>query len=211
MAVVITSSKNVYRIGGADPPILTASGTTGPVTWSCNHGGICIATDDPLVVQLAFTENISRYAALGDPYTVTLHDDGGNHTFALDVYSTFIIQPDWAFKAPVAAKMEFSPAADGTEISFVGPATSSWSLAFNDRSELEYHEALRFWYYHVIGGIRLFYFLDIGLSELPLGRFDSEINRQPDWSDGISYSWVFKCPRWQPSPSLLTETSLFSV
>lgn len=204
MALVIASSKLTYRVGDPDPPQLSVAGSSGNVHWTCAHGQC--APDDAIAGVYLSPENGSRYAAVGDPLVVTVHDltTGEEASINLDIFATFPFPSDYEFDGEFDEDTIISTAEDGSETSFAGVFFATWSLPFNDREKNEFTQALAFRAFH--GKSRFFYLDDGGLDLLAYGRFDSSLKGHPNWSDGVDYSFVFKCLKLA-APAVATPLS----
>lgn len=194
MALIITSSKTIYRVGEPDPPTFSVAGATGPVHWSCNHGA-CIPDDVTEGVILS-PANRSYYMAVGDPAVVTVHDTVADvsASVSIDIFATLPFTPDYGYEPEFGENTEISPAEDGTETIFEDVPFAVFPLRFLDREADEAKAAIEFWGFHRM--TRRFYVVDITLGQIVFGRFDSTIKAKANWNDGVDYSFQIRCPKW---------------
>lgn len=196
MALVINASRTVYRFGDPSPPVISITGSADFDPPTVNYGRLDLNSDGSWTLM---PENVSHYALINDPVIISAHDNVADATITkkIDAFATFPYQPDWRFEGEVDDRTEISTAEDGSEVFGAGGFFATWNLQFQDREFDQYQEALAFRYKHAKW--RFFYLYDVALEELSFVRFDSAIRRQPDWAEGVSYSFAVKAPSWAPT------------
>ncbi|HEY0003744.1 MAG TPA: hypothetical protein VGB17_02950 [Pyrinomonadaceae bacterium] len=203
MAIGITQSKTVYRIGEAEPPVFTATGASGTVGWETSVGELIEDGSGGMVLSLP---NKSYYGS--EAIVITATDSVGAATAEIDVYALLPYQPDWGFESDIDDETEISIAEDLSEkYRTVSPVFGVYPLAFNDREYDEFLAMQRFWAYH--RKTRKFYFENIALGELVLGRFDSALKRKPDSANSVSYSFQFRVLNFTPPTTEEAELLLY--
>lgn len=193
---ITTFPAGPYRFGDPDRPDLefAATGATGPVQWSVDHGAMAPAVGASSILSPTNdtrTVTVTAKDTGTDPWTVV--------TKTLTVEAMFPVEASRDIESDVDFGLELSEAELGPPKIRLVQMSGQWPLEFRVRMYMDYsgvrdflirHRGLPFWYQ------------DTYLGELVKGFQVSNLRRKPSFTNLLAYSFQFKAFNWNPPANI---------
>ena len=196
MALIVASTKAAYRAGSPlypavhhvapenDPPVLSATGATGVVSWSDGGAG---GTFTPATGAAGIVYKPANHTK-GVTLTATDSGAGGSGQTNIVITGTFPIQPHLGYDIDLDDDTVVKKMRDGTGYYQIdAPPFEGRPLQFIDREWTEYDVLRAFWDFH--RKTISFYYIDVEAIRTYLVKFISGLKARPNESKG----WDMSC------------------